>query len=399
MHSFLVLSFLLGASCAHRVRPVAVDYSSGRHGDGVRRFEHSQSNKKIKAPSKQRMLAQLLFAQSPSAAYMPIGSAVSRLASLSEPCKTAMSDRATTKPECKPARHIGNQSAILSTLKHTGLEIKQEAKDLWLFISHPSPGPRLPGRLPGPTVLSDIFSFVKVKTMRRVLLWPLLLSAVDWSYLQLLLVIERLFPEMSISALLEANRLSNIKNFPIALGVFLGPTIEEISFRYPLRQLPPLWLLPIAHYVGTHSVSLLMLLPQFRRELAVLGQRALSFDDVARHMGDTFERMLVATIALRLFMVVGGDLVRRIRERVRTIFHRHYRAVVYLNCIMFALVHLSNFDFTRCGYRPPTWVLPLLVFPQLTGGLLLAWIRVRSGIGASIVAHMFNNGVAALTSY
>jgi membrane protease YdiL (CAAX protease family) len=38
-------------------------------------------------------------------------------------------------------------------------------------------------------------------------------------------------------------------------------------------------------------------------------------------------------------------------------------------------------------------LLPLLVLPQWVTGLVLGWMRVRRGIGASIMLHaMFNGG-------
>lgn len=384
----VVLASLLGTSYADGVRPATVHHICGRYIDTVPRCGHSQSHGKLRTSSKQKMLAQLLFAQSSSAAYMPSARAALRLPKVCPPCKTIMTDRTQTdgnvtsmKPQPKLARHSVKEQAFVSTLQRTRSDIWQEAKDLWRFICHPTPGPRLPGRYAGPTVLSDIFSCWK--TLRRVLFWSLVLCANSALHMKLILLIDILFPTIGIAALW--NGLYDI-GFQVALGVFLAPTREELWFRYPLRQLPPLWLLPAAHFVGTHSTALLMLLPQFQGELAVLGLEVES--DVLNDMALDGIDMVVATVLLRLFMTVVGGYMRPVRKRVRNIFLRHYRAVVYFNCVIFALAHLNNLDLSCV---PNKWLLPLLVLPQLTGSFVLAWLRVRCGIGASIVAHILHN--------
>ena len=67
----------------------------------------------------------------------------------------------------------------------------------------------------------------------------------------------------------------------------------------------------------------------------------------------------------------------------------HFGRVYHLSAIAFAVVHLNNFVLADTAY----WMLPLLVLPQWATGLVLGWIRVRRGIGASVALHaIFNAG-------
>jgi membrane protease YdiL (CAAX protease family) len=51
-------------------------------------------------------------------------------------------------------------------------------------------------------------------------------------------------------------------------------------------------------------------------------------------------------------------------------------------------MHLYNFNL----HHTPLWLLPLLVLPQWLTGLVLGWLRVKRGIGASILLHAIFNG-------
>ena len=74
-------------------------------------------------------------------------------------------------------------------------------------------------------------------------------------------------------------------------------------------------------------------------------------------------------------------------------WNRYYVAyfswVFYGSTLLFAGVHLYNFQFNKVSWL----VLPLLILTQFVTGLVLAWLRVRRGIGASVVLHaVFNAG-------
>jgi hypothetical protein len=72
---------------------------------------------------------------------------------------------------------------------------------------------------------------------------------------------------------------------------------------------------------------------------------------------------------------------------------RHYRAVfpwvLHLAVLAFAALHIKNFVFEEMAW----WMMVVLVAPQWVTGLVLSWIRVQRGIGATMLLHgIFNAG-------
>lgn len=65
-----------------------------------------------------------------------------------------------------------------------------------------------------------------------------------------------------------------------------------------------------------------------------------------------------------------------------------FKIVYYLSAVLFASVHLSNFE---SGF--PLWLSPLLVLPQFFAGLVLGYTRVRLGLFWSITLHALHNGL------
>ena len=81
----------------------------------------------------------------------------------------------------------------------------------------------------------------------------------------------------------------------------------------------------------------------------------------------------------------GWRLSWRGRRRAR----RAYPWLFHTAALAFAAVHLFNFRLNAMDVL----LLPLLVLPQWVTGLVLGWMRVRRGIGASMALHaMFNGG-------
>ncbi len=81
------------------------------------------------------------------------------------------------------------------------------------------------------------------------------------------------------------------------------------------------------------------------------------------------------------------------RPRMRR-YLQIFPVVFHLVTLTFAFLHLANF---RLGGWLLLGLLPLLVLPQWATGLVLGWLRVRFGIGASMLMHgMFNAGPMAL---
>lgn len=80
-------------------------------------------------------------------------------------------------------------------------------------------------------------------------------------------------------------------------------------------------------------------------------------------------------------------LTRQRDTAVPAWFVTHFAAIVWGSTLLFGLVHLGNYS----GLGNPLGL--LVVLPQVIGGLLLAYIRTRTGLVAAILYHAAYNGL------
>lgn len=80
------------------------------------------------------------------------------------------------------------------------------------------------------------------------------------------------------------------------------------------------------------------------------------------------------------------------QDRIIKLFSNHYIWIVFISSILFASGHFANYS----NLKLPAWYLILLVLPQFSLGLILAFVRTRLGIGYSILLHAINNLFFAL---
>jgi membrane protease YdiL (CAAX protease family) len=85
--------------------------------------------------------------------------------------------------------------------------------------------------------------------------------------------------------------------------------------------------------------------------------------------------------------LVHWGLTRTRDRAVPGAFIRHFGVIVWAQALLFGLIHLGNF----AAITSPLGV--LVVLPQVTGGLLLAYIRTRAGLAAAIAYHAGYNGL------
>lgn len=224
---------------------------------------------------------------------------------------------------------------------------KAEFADFLLFVRHPRLSPRLP-RAPGPAWRGEWLGGLRVG---RLFCWVLLLWAINLTVLG---------PVAATAASVAGAERRIPGMLPWFLVVVWAPVIEEMVFRFGLRQPGrALWLAPI----------LLVGLFFGRNGLVQVG-------------------VLVAGTAVVLALSGQrwpGSRLRRYSLAFPWVFHGVTLA--------FAGLHLANFSLTTSSM----WLLPLMILPQWVTGLVLGWLRVRFGIGASIMLHaLFNAGPMTL---
>ena len=230
----------------------------------------------------------------------------------------------------------------------------KEIVDFLQFLRRPRPGPRLGAHAIGGSIRAD---FSLGAPWWRLLNWALLLWLVNLF----------VFAPLALSAAQAAgaqHRL-DLLNLPWLTALIWAPVVEELTFRYVLRRPAMIiWFVPLM--------------------VAILVQ------------GPTVTSVVMAVLALLLVAAPawypGDHRWRRgwaLSWSQRGLARRLYPWLFHLAAVAFAAVHLYNFRLNSMEL----FLLPLLVLPQWVTGLVLGWIRVRRGIGASMCLHaMFNGG-------
>lgn len=144
------------------------------------------------------------------------------------------------------------------------------------------------------------------------------------------------------------------------LAVIVAPAFEEVLFRYYITK--PLLALVFLTMLGGIMIYILLSafsLPSF---LAI----AIS---------------IVAVLTSVFIMSRSGQ-----REAFIKKYNAFFPYVFYASAVIFAIVHISNFN-----TEFPWYWSPILVFPQFFLALYLGYVRVRNGLRYSILFHAINN--------
>ncbi|NNG08954.1 MAG: CPBP family intramembrane metalloprotease [Arenibacter sp.] len=102
-----------------------------------------------------------------------------------------------------------------------------------------------------------------------------------------------------------------------------------------------------------------------------------------------------STYALLFLSVVLAPIIEECLFRGPLVWFRnktYFKYALYFSIVLFALVHLSNFEL----YGKVYYIAPLLVGPQLILGIILGYVRVRLGLSWSIGLHASYNAILVL---
>lgn len=225
-----------------------------------------------------------------------------------------------------------------------------EVRDLLSFIRRPRVSPRPRGRRAADGFWEDWFPNIR---FTRLLQWAGLMWAINLLFLGPIAVMA--------AGMGGATHRLDVHNIPWLTALLWAPVVEELVFRYGLRRLKYLWLL----------------LPP-----AV----AAMFSGPGMAGG----WLLAGFLALCWLPYLAGRAPAHtpLSWNARRAYLHAFPWVFHLASLTFSAVHLHNFNLAQT----PLWLLPLLVLPQWVTGMVLGWLRVRHGIGASIALHAIFNG-------
>ncbi|MFC0133501.1 hypothetical protein CR105_08040 [Massilia eurypsychrophila] len=153
----------------------------------------------------------------------------------------------------------------------------------------------------------------------------------------------------------------------LVIGV-LGPMIEELVYRAGLRM--PVFCLILVPVVAVATVA-----------PSMTGAAVSSFTALAL--------WTIAIGARRRAAASAGA-----RMQMAKAFIHSYPKVFNLNCYLFAIAHASTYQFV--GMQAP--LIFILVFPLAIGAAVMGYLRIRDGLGSSILVHCLYNmaGIGAI---
>ncbi|MCS6906768.1 MAG: CPBP family glutamic-type intramembrane protease [Anaerolineales bacterium] len=172
----------------------------------------------------------------------------------------------------------------------------------------------------------------------------------------------------------ETELESELMFFMRTIGILVIPFIEEVGFR--------LWLAP----------NLLFLFISFA--VVTIQFAPVPFASLLKNAG---LEAIAPGVKIGFYLLLGAAIVlffwlrERKGHRYADFFNRHVGFYFYLSVIAFGLVHLTNY--TDAG---PWWYGPILVLPQLVGGLAFGYLRIRLGFWYAVLAHMLANLIYTL---
>ncbi len=227
--------------------------------------------------------------------------------------------------------------------------LRQEWRACLRFLRFPRPR-RLPGR--SPALSGWASDWIGSIPARRLFGWALTLWAIN------LLVLGPFV--LAVFELSGATHRIDVSNLPWLQAILWGPIVEELLFRYGLRRpVAALWMVPL--------LALVLVYGLVWWATTILAVVVLLSCWIAKSSGAP--------------SAVGYRWLRRYARMFPVVFH--------LVALAFAAVHLRNFVFGEIT----GWMMIVLVAPQWVTGLVLGWVRVTRGVGASMFLHgVFNTG-------
>jgi membrane protease YdiL (CAAX protease family) len=168
----------------------------------------------------------------------------------------------------------------------------------------------------------------------------------------------------------------------------LWQSLFDLPDPAAFEAVPQEWLVPIVVLIAPLLEELLFRGWQSgtRRALWLLFCAAMVIVAMLQALVPGREIMALALLAAAVIGGITGSFILRRNRAPLGWFARGFPAIFYVSALLFAVVHLANYD------RFSLLALPL-VLPQLWAGLVLGYVRQRIGLVAAIASHATSNGL------
>ncbi len=175
--------------------------------------------------------------------------------------------------------------------------------------------------------------------------------------------------KMNISIENQVDRFIALKGIVLSAVFFvlIGPIMEELVFRACLR------------YSSSNMAFM-------GGGISYFGFRNNDFTSYFPWMNNTiFKIVLIVSLSLLIFLLL--KFFSNISFRLNIFWSRNSRLIFYLSVIVFGFIHFLNFRL-GIGYL---FLMPLVTLPQTMYGIVLGYLRMKSGIQYSIFLHVATN--------
>ena len=238
---------------------------------------------------------------------------------------------------------------MLHTFTH---QLKQTTTDLWSFLRNPKDQPS-----------SEQSAASKTRILLFVLLIDVIISIGLVGVLQLIELLGWYSSENH--AVMEQLRTLPVWAF-LLVGVLAIPLLEELVFRYGLR-------FKIGYISFVVFVLLLAVAISTFKYLPLVWALGIS---------------AVLTMALVLY-VLNVDAIANSLQKV---WSKVYGTFFYTVTFLFGLIHITNFtDFDYASAA--VLLIPIIVAPQILGGSLMGYMRVKHGFFWGYFLHAGHNAL------
>ena len=172
-----------------------------------------------------------------------------------------------------------------------------------------------------------------------------------------------------------------INNLPawkiFAYAVIVGPLVEELAFRLPLKAGK------YALSYGLAFLAIFVFIIFFQRGFD-LPAWLFDYVDWRGQLSLAVVSTAIAAVFLGLFQVPG------VLPNVQGFLRARYRLWFYTFVVLFGAIHLLNFEQIGSYW----FIAPLFILPQLSLAFFVGFARVRMGFRWAYLAHALNNAAS-----
>lgn len=151
-------------------------------------------------------------------------------------------------------------------------------------------------------------------------------------------------------------------------AVFLGPLLEEVFFRLPLR-----------FKISSAIIG----------GLGIISYLAFTITSIVEYRYDTLSWLYYGFWILITMFFISCTLL--FKNKIEENKVKYFPYIFYALSIIFAFIHIGNFE--EFTFRVLLFT-PIIVLPQFILGLGMGYLRIRIGFWYGYLFHIFNNAFA-----